>query len=101
MDCATIFGYYAPSLLIDKFKLNIFINGIVVGASDVVSYPICYHLIMRTRRRIVATVCFAVSAVCSVILVFIWEQDSDEAMSIQSSIGILVLIFLFKFMITL
>lgn len=33
LQMTVIFEFYAPALMIDQFKLNIFINGIVVAVS--------------------------------------------------------------------
>lgn len=33
LQCTIIFEFYAPALMLDQFKLNIFINGLVVGVS--------------------------------------------------------------------
>lgn len=74
LQCTIIFEFYAPALMLDKFKLNIFINGLVVGLSELISYPICYFIIMKQRRRNIAYICFAATFICSAILTFMWNQ---------------------------
>lgn len=100
LQCTIIFEFYAPALMLDKFKLDIFINGLVVGVSELISYPICYVLIMKTRRQFVAYACFAATFVCSTVLIFMWNQE-DENPDIGKSIGVLVFIFIFRFAISL
>jgi MFS transporter, putative metabolite:H+ symporter len=100
LQCTIIFEFYAPALMLDKFKMNIFINGLVVGVSELISYPICYFLIMKSRRQFIAYGCFAATFVCSAILTFMWNQE-EENPAIGESIGVLAFIFLFRFAISL
>ncbi len=86
--------------MLDQFKLDIFINGLVVGVSEIISYPICYFMITRIRRRIVAYGCYLLTFICSMVLIFIWKQGSTEDEDIGSSIGVLALIFVFRFAIS-
>ncbi len=87
--------------MLDQFQLNIFINGLVIGVSEIIAYPICYYMITRVKRRFVAYGCFALTFICSLILTFIWKQgQTDEAPDIGSSIGVLSLIFIFRFAIS-
>lgn len=59
-------------------------------------------MITRIKRRYVAYGCFALTFLCSVILIFVWKQgdNSDGAGDIGSNIFVLVLIFLFRFAIS-
>lgn len=100
LQCTIIFQFYAPALMLDQFKLNIFINGLVIGVSEIIAYPVCYFLIMKSRRQYIAYACFAATFVCSVILTFIWNQG-DQNPDVASSIGVLALIFVFRFAISL
>ena len=86
--------------MLDKFKMNIFINGLVVGVSEIISYPITYFIIMKSKRRLVAYACFAAAFLCSGILIFVWDQE-DENPDIANSIGVLALIFIFRFAVSL
>ncbi len=75
LQCTIIFEFYAPALMLDRFKMDIFINGLVVGVSEIISYPICYFIIMKTKRQFIAYGCFAVAFACSLILTFMWNQS--------------------------
>jgi len=33
LQCTVIFEFYAPALMLDKFDMSLYINGIVVGVS--------------------------------------------------------------------
>ena len=57
-------------------------------------------MITRITRKKTAYGCFAATFICSVVLIFIWDQGNDNA-SIAGSIGVLVLIFVFRFAISL
>ena len=78
MFCITMFMFFAPVLMIDRFKLNLFVNGGVNGISETIAYPFSYLLITRVQRRTLAYICFAISCVCSTILLFVWDQNEDE-----------------------
>jgi OCT family organic cation transporter-like MFS transporter 4/5 len=75
LQCTIIFEFYAPALMLDKFKLDIFINGLVIGVSEIISYPICYFLIMKSKRQYAAYACFAGTFICSFVLIFMWDQN--------------------------
>ena len=100
LQCTIIFSFYSPALMLAKFKLNIFVNGLVVSISEIISYPITYNMIMKSRRKYVAYTCFGISSVCALILVFIWDQ-SEENPTLGNSIAVLILIFVFRFVVTL
>lgn len=55
---------------------------------------------MKSRRKYVAYVCFGLSSICAIILVFIWDQ-AEENPTLGNSIAVLVLIFIFRFAVTL
>lgn len=75
MQGVIIVQFYAPSLMLDQFKLNIFIDGLVIGISELICYPICYFMIMKTKRKTTGYLCFAVAFVCAFILIFLWKSD--------------------------
>ena len=96
-----MFLFFAPVLMIDKFQLNIYVNGAVNGISETLSYPMSYFLIPRVPSKTLSYATFALSAVCAIILIFIWDQDSTEPLEISHSIFLLVLIFFFRFAISI
>lgn len=40
-----MFIYYAPGLLLNEFDMNIYVNGLVNAASQVIGIPVQYFLI--------------------------------------------------------
>lgn len=86
--------------MLEQFKLNIFVNGLVIGVSEFFAYPLCYFIISRMKRRMIAYVCFAVTYLCSVVMIFLWKQGNEETPDIGSSIGLLALIFVSRYAIT-
>ena len=74
--CIISMQFYIPVLMLDKFQLNMFLNGLVFSVSDLIATPACYCLIVYSRRRYLAFVSFSVMIVCSVIVVFIWSPYS-------------------------
>lgn len=72
-----IYEFYAPALMLEQFKLNIFVNGLIIGLSELLAYPGAVYVISRYKRRITAYVSFAVTYVCSMILIFVWKQGGE------------------------
>ena len=101
MHTTQIAEFYGPVLLLDQFNLSIFINGIVVGLSEVAAYPQCYYLVTRVGRKTIAYAGFGVTYIASMVLLFVWKQGShDSGADIGSSIAVLILIFIFRYAIT-
>jgi hypothetical protein len=65
------FLFYAPALMLDQFNFNIFIDGLVVGFSEFVVYPIAYFAINKLPRKRAGVMFFALALVCSIVLIFI------------------------------
>ena len=65
--------FFGPALIIDQFQLSIFINGLVIGVSEFVTYPFSF-IIIKKSRKLTAYVCFGVTAVTSFLLMFVWKQ---------------------------
>ena len=74
LQCTMAFEFYAPALIIDQFNWSIYGTGVVMGISELIAYPVCYWMITRIGRRVVAYWCFGIALVCSIILFFIWKQ---------------------------
>ena len=70
--------FFCPVLLIDRFDLGIYINGWMVGAAELVAYPLCYYLISRTARKLVVIRGLAITCACSLALLFLWDQDERQ-----------------------
>ena len=99
---ATILMFYTPGLMLDRFKLNIYLNGVALGVSTMLTYPLCYFIVPKTPRRLAAYIGFGVSGLCSLVTLFVWDQNpSADTPSLGKNIGILVLIFVFRFSINI
>jgi MFS family permease len=93
--------FFGPVLILSEFELNIFVEGLVVGLSEFVSYPLCYYLITRTKRQLLAYRCFAVAAACQILLIFVWNQGATANFSsTYESCLLMLLIFVFRFAIS-
>ena len=71
-----------------------------MSLSELFAYPFCYLLITRLPRKYIAYTCFSVAMICSIVLVFIWKPLDDSESSAEN-IGILVLVFIFRFFSTM
>ncbi len=95
------FLYFAPNLMLDQFQLSIFIYGVAYGLASLVATVIMYFAINKFLRKAVAVVAFAVTLLCSFILIFVYRPKADgETLTLSSNIGILVAIFAITFSIT-
>jgi len=77
VQCTINFLFYAPDLMLNEFELNIFVNGLVFGIATIIAEPISYCIIMITKRKNLAIVCFITAFVCSFTLIFLWDQSSN------------------------
>ena len=98
LEMSIVVMFLAPALMLDTFKMNLFLNGVVVGVSEFICYPLTYFLVSKAPRRTLAFCSLATTAVCALILLFIWDQSPNASTpSLGSSIGLLCLIFTFRF----
>lgn len=97
LQCTISFIFYAPQLMLSQFHLDIFLNGLVMGLSELIAYPLCYFLITRCRRTRAAYVCFTTTLVCSSALVFLWHPKSDGVeVDLLANIVVLLLFFFIR-----
>jgi hypothetical protein len=87
--------------MIAQFQFDIFVNGVVIGASSLLSYPFCYFTITKIKRKSLGLTCFGIVLLCSSVLIFFWHPKNDEvAQPVSENIGILVAFFIIGFVIT-
>jgi hypothetical protein len=94
--CTICMSFYAPSLMLNEFDLDIFINGLAVGISQLLAYMGTFFIVERARRKLLANLCFGVTMACAVALIFVWDQGSEETPSTGEQVANLILIFLFQ-----
>lgn len=63
--------YYGPLMLISKLSFNMYINALVVTVSELVTYPLCFLLIHRIRRKLAGIVLYGVCGVSAFMLIFV------------------------------
>ena len=93
LEMTNNFLYFGPVLLMDSFNLNIFINGSVMGGANLLSAIACILIISKCRRIVTAIICMSLCLISSLVLVFLWDQNSQI---ISQNIVIYLLIFLFR-----
>jgi hypothetical protein len=70
------FIFFSPNLMLNDFQLNIFINGLVLGVSYVISEVFCYLVVKNCKRKILAIlfiITFCVSAEYTYFYVYLTE----------------------------
>jgi hypothetical protein len=92
------FLFFGPNLMIDEFQFDIFLNGLVLGGSSLLSYIFCLIVIDKLRRRNTAMVTFTVATICFFILIFIWTPKTQEtSSSIYAKVLMLATLFIINF----
>lgn len=92
------FIFFSPTLMLNDFQLNIFINGLVLGVSYVVSEVFCYLVVKNCKRKTFAIGMMVVILVCSIVLIFVYKPKADgEVASLSGNIGILAAMFIITF----
>ena len=92
------FIFFSPNLMLNDFQLNIFINGLVLGVSYVISEVFCYLVVKNCKRKTLAVGSMAVILACSIVLVFVYKPKAErEVASVTGNIGILAILFIITF----
>lgn len=91
MQLTLTLSFFGPGLILDKFSLNIYNNGLTIGISYLLAFPLCFYLINKVERKLMAYACFGVAAVCAC---FMSTSNETEG---QGSFLVLVLLFIFRF----
>ena len=101
LDFSIDLEFFSPTFMLDQFKFSIYINGIVVQSSQIIASIVVCFLVNRVKRKIYAYVSFAVIMICSIVLIFIWDQNNEEEVTdIGANSAVLALIFVIQFTIT-
>jgi predicted PurR-regulated permease PerM len=51
LNITTYYLYAAPTLMLEKFNMNMYINGFAFGISEIVSYPFSYYFSKKVPRK--------------------------------------------------
>ena len=100
LDFSIDLEFFSPTFMLDQFKFSIYINGLVVQSSQIISSIIICFLVYRVKRKVYAYISFAVIMVSSIALVFIWDQNNEEVTDVGANAVVLALIFVIQFTIT-
>jgi hypothetical protein len=90
LDCVFYLQYLAPTLMLNQFHFNIFLNGAVIESAQLFVFFIGYFTIQRVPRRVYGMVSFTIITGCSIVLCFIWNQHETEV----TNIVVLAFVFL-------
>ena len=93
VDIVFTLEYFTPVLLLGQFNFGIFINGAAIQSAQVFAAIFGYFTIYKLPRRLEGGVSNLILMICSIVLIFIWDQDQTEVTDIGSNIATLLLIF--------
>jgi MFS transporter, OCT family, solute carrier family 22 (organic cation transporter), member 4/5 len=99
MDCTLDLEYYTPTLMLDQFKLNIFLNGLIIQSSLVLACLLTTVLVHRFSRRMFNMLSYAVITLCAGVLIFIWDQNKEYVTSVSENLAVLVVVFVNQFVV--
>lgn len=96
------FLYNAPSMLVDKFGFDFYLNSVILNTSELCTYFFSYFTITRLRRRLLNIITSIVCLMASFCLIFlhsnqICQTNCDEGKMIAE----LVVTFILRFAISL
>ena len=100
VDCVFYLQYLAPTLMLDQFDFDIFVNGVAVQSSQVLAGLFGLLTITKIPRRVSGCVSFGFIAVCAGVLIFVWDQDSTDVDDESNKIVVLIFIFLIQMTVT-
>lgn len=86
--------------MLGSFKFDIYINALALASSQVLANFTAGVVISKFKRRWISFTCFGSTLLCSVALIFLWDQNEETESSLATNIIILILLFLFQFSIT-
>lgn len=93
VDCIFYLQYLTPTLMLNQFDFNIYVNGVSIESAQIFVGIIGVLTIYRLKRRVLAMVSFGIIMACSIVLIFTWNQDQKSTENVGSSVGVLVLLF--------
>ena len=76
LDCIFYLLYLAPTLMLNQFNFDIFLNGASIESAQVFAGVLGYFTIYKVPRRLAGCASLLVIMGCSTVLIFIWDQDN-------------------------
>ena len=69
------YTYFGPLIIIDKLGLNVFVNQIVIGCSELIAYPVSFLFITRLPRKVSGYFSYGLSGIFLGVLIFVRRPD--------------------------
>ena len=70
--------YYAPTLIIEQYGFNIYINNIMVTIADTIGFLILLFYLAKIPRKTSCILCFLIATTLALILVFFTVPDDCD-----------------------
>ena len=67
--------HLTPTLMLSQFHFDIFISGASIESAQIFAAVFGFFTIYRLPRRIEGGVSFFIIMICSIVLIFIWDQN--------------------------
>ena len=94
LDIVFSLQYLAPTLMLGQFNFNIYVNGLVIESAQVFAGLIPFFTIYKIPRRWEGVVSFGIICACSIVLIFVWDQNATSSSSTANSVLTLMFMFL-------
>jgi hypothetical protein len=75
LDCVLMLQYFTPTLMLNQFNFDIFINGAAIESAQIFAGVLGYFTIYKLPRKIAGIVSFTAITGFSIILIFVWDQN--------------------------
>ena len=85
--------YYTPTLMLNQFNLGIYLSGASIESAQVFAGILGYLIISKVKRRKEGMISFSIIAICSLTLIFIWDQNQTDVTDIGSNLIVLFFVF--------
>jgi hypothetical protein len=86
--------------MLSQFNFNVFVSGSVIEASQILVSIFGYLSIYKIPRRLSGMVSFTIIMVCSIILVFIWDQSGSDDGDTGKKIVVLIFVFVIEMVVS-
>ena len=96
MDCVFMFQYLTPTLMLGQFNFNIFLNGAAIESAQLFAAIIGVLTIYKIPRRMAGSVSFSIIVICSLILIFVWDQNAAEETTFANKMNVLSFVFVIE-----
>lgn len=100
VDCVFVLQWLTPTLMLNQFNFNVFVSGAVIESASVMVGIFGYFTIYKIPRRMSGMVSFGIIVACSIVLIFVWNQDGGNDEEVGSNVVVLLFVFIIELVVS-